>query len=68
MQLGKVWLKTQKLLHLISETQYRQGKVRYLPHVDKTKLQKEIVQEYLTDPTALIAEADRIYDKYGRDQ
>ena len=33
-----------------------------------TKLQKEIVQEYLTDPTALIAEADRIYDKYGRDQ
>lgn len=33
-----------------------------------TKLQKEIVQEYLTDPTAIIAEADRIYDKYGRDQ
>ena len=33
-----------------------------------TKLQKEIVQEYLTDPAALIAEADRIYDKYGRDQ
>lgn len=33
-----------------------------------TKLQKEIVQEYLTDPAALIAEADRIYEKYGRDQ
>ena len=33
-----------------------------------TKLQKEIVQEYLKDPAALIAEADRIYDKYGRDQ
>lgn len=33
-----------------------------------TKLQKEIVQEYLTDPKTLIAEADRIYDKYGRDQ
>lgn len=33
-----------------------------------TNLQKEIVQEYLTNPTALIAEADRIYDKYGRDQ
>ena len=33
-----------------------------------TKLQKEIVQEYLMDPAALIAEADRIYDKYGRDQ
>ena len=32
-----------------------------------TKLQKEIVQEYLTDPEAIIAEADRIYDKYGRD-
>lgn len=33
-----------------------------------TKLQKEIVQEYLTDPAALIAEVDQIYDKYGRDQ
>lgn len=33
-----------------------------------TKLQKEIVQEYLTDPSALIAEVDQIYDKYGRDQ
>lgn len=32
-----------------------------------TKLQKEIVKEYLTDPEAIIAEADRIYDKYGRD-
>lgn len=42
MQLGKLWLKTQKLLHLISETQYRQGKIRYLPHVDKPTLQKEI--------------------------
>ena len=25
-------------------------------------------EEVLTDPAALIAEADRIYDKYGRDQ
>ena len=33
-----------------------------------TNLQKEIVQEYLTNPAALIAEADRLYDKYGRDQ
>lgn len=33
-----------------------------------TKLQKEIVQEYLADPESIIAEADRIYDKYGRDQ
>lgn len=33
-----------------------------------TKLQKEVVQEYLTDPAAIINEADRIYDKYGRDQ
>ena len=33
-----------------------------------TKLQKVIVQEYLKDRAALIAEADRIYDKYGRDQ
>ena len=33
-----------------------------------TKLQKEIVQEYLTDPEVIIAEADRIYEKYGSDQ
>lgn len=32
-----------------------------------TKLQKEIVQEYLKDPKAIIAEADQIYEKYGRD-
>lgn len=32
-----------------------------------TKLQKEIVQEYLMNPAAIIAEADRIYDEYGRD-
>lgn len=32
-----------------------------------TKLQKEIVQEYLTNPEAIIAEADRIYDKYESD-
>lgn len=33
-----------------------------------TKLQKEIVQEYLADPAAIIAEANRIYGKYGRDK
>lgn len=32
-----------------------------------TKLQKEIVQEYLSDPQALIEEAERVYEKYGRD-
>lgn len=32
-----------------------------------TKLQKEVVQEYLKDPAAIINEADRIYDKYGRE-
>lgn len=32
-----------------------------------TKLQKEIVQEYLSNPQALIEEAERIYEKYGRD-
>lgn len=32
-----------------------------------TKLQKEIVQEYLNDPKTIIAEADQIYEKYGRE-
>ncbi len=32
-----------------------------------TKIQKEIVQEYLNDPKAVTTEADRIYEKYGRD-
>lgn len=30
-----------------------------------TKLQKEIVQEYLKNPNKIIAEAEGIYDKYG---
>lgn len=30
-----------------------------------TKLQKEIVEEYLLNPKALIAEAEQIYKKYG---
>lgn len=33
-----------------------------------TKLQKEIVQEYLLDPQKLIAEAAGIYQKYGKPQ
>lgn len=32
-----------------------------------TKIQKEIVQEYLSNPKEIIAEAERIYEKYGRD-
>lgn len=32
-----------------------------------TKLQKEIVQEYLSNPKEVIAEAEKIYEKYGRD-
>ena len=32
-----------------------------------TKLQKEIVTEYLDNPRAVIAEAEQIYEKYGRD-
>ncbi len=32
-----------------------------------TKLQKEIVREYLNSPKVLIAEAERIYGKYGRE-
>lgn len=30
-----------------------------------TKLQKEIVQEYLNNPQEIIAEADNIYEKYS---
>lgn len=32
-----------------------------------TKHQKEILQKYLNNPKGIIAEADRIYEKYGRD-
>lgn len=32
-----------------------------------TKLQKEIVQEYLNNPQEVTTEAERIYKKYGRD-
>lgn len=31
-----------------------------------TKLQKEIVQEYLADPNMMIAEAEQIYNRYVR--
>lgn len=31
-----------------------------------TKLQKEVVQEYLRNPREITAEAERIYEKYGR--
>lgn len=30
-----------------------------------TKLQKEIVQEYLADPKKMLAEAEQIYNRYG---
>ena len=42
MQAGKIWLKLQKALHLISEQKYRQKKVKYLPHVNKTELGNQI--------------------------
>lgn len=48
------------------------GRVRCLdPETDYfgmqgTKLQKEVVQEYLSDSQRIIAEAEQIYDKYGR--
>lgn len=32
-----------------------------------TKLQKEIVQEYLKNPDKITAEAEQIYEKYGRE-
>lgn len=31
-----------------------------------TKLQKEMVQEYLADPKKMLAEAEQIYNRYGR--
>lgn len=31
-----------------------------------TKLQKEVVQEYLRDPKKILEEAEQIYNKYGR--
>lgn len=42
MQPGKLWLKFLRLCRLISENQYRRGKIKYLPHVDKPTVQKEI--------------------------
>lgn len=48
------------------------GRIRCLdPETDYsglqgTKLQKEVVQEYLQNPDKIIQEADQIYDKYAR--
>lgn len=42
MIIGKYWLKLKKILHIISDTEYRRGKIRYLPHVDKVLCQKKI--------------------------
>ena len=42
MQVGKILLKLQKTLHLISEQKYRQKKVKYLPHVNKTEVAPKI--------------------------
>ena len=42
MQAGKILLKLQRALHLISEVKYRQKKVKYLPHIDKNILDTEI--------------------------
>ncbi len=42
MQLGKLWLKTLRLFHIISEEKYRRGKIKYLPHIDKPSMQKTI--------------------------
>ena len=32
-----------------------------------TQLQKEVVKEYLDNPNTIIAEADKIYERYGRE-
>lgn len=51
----------------------RSGRIRCLDPETKytgmqgTKLQKQIVQEYLTNPQKIIAEAKRIYAKYDED-
>ncbi len=42
MQPGKLWLKTLRLFHVISEEKYRRGKIKYLPHIDKPAMQKII--------------------------
>ena len=42
MQVGKILLKLQKTLHLISEQKYRRKKVKYLPHVNKTEVAPKI--------------------------
>ncbi|MBE6453054.1 MAG: glycosyltransferase family 2 protein [Alphaproteobacteria bacterium] len=35
MFIGKLWLKIKRWLHIISDTEYRQGKIKYLPHINK---------------------------------
>lgn len=49
------------------------GRIRCLdPETDYsgmqgTKLQKEVIKEYLDNPNTIIAEADKIYERYGRE-
>lgn len=51
-----IYMQSGRIRCLDPETQYS--------GMQGTKLQKEIVQEYLKDPKIIIAEADQIYKKY----
>lgn len=42
MIIGKQWLKLKRILHIISDTEYRKAKIRYLPHVNKEDCQTKI--------------------------
>ncbi len=42
MKLGKIYIKLLRLLHIISEQEYRRRKIKYLPHIDKVALQTQI--------------------------
>ena len=42
MKLGKLYNKLLRMLRLISEQEYRNRKIKYLPHIDKAKVQLEI--------------------------
>ncbi|MDE6640257.1 MAG: class I SAM-dependent methyltransferase [Acetatifactor sp.] len=53
-----IHMQSSRIRCLDSETQYS--------GMQGTKLQKEIVQEYLNNPDKITAEAEQIYEKYGK--
>lgn len=54
-----IHMQSSRIRCLDPETQYS--------GMQSTKLQKEIVQEYLKNPNKITAEAEQIYEKYGRE-